>query len=78
MLLYNIRMIKQVYKDEKLWDYRHALWATFIFLLYSVTFCYVFTLVCFQPLFYRPPLYVSLPLLALMLADRIYIPFNTR
>ena len=71
-------MIKQVYKDEKLWTYKHALWATFIFLLYSAIFEYIVFLACFYPLFARPQLYVSLPILALILADRLYIPFTTR
>ena len=71
-------MIKLIYKDEKLWSWKHVIWATAIFLMYSATFYYFIIKVCFQSLIGRPPIPVSVIFLLLMLADRLYAPVMSR
>lgn len=71
-------MIRLIYRNEKKWKARHAIWCILVFLVNSLAFWYIVLKCCFQELCPRPPLPLTIICLLLILADRLYTPLLKR
>lgn len=75
---YKIIMIRFVYSKERLWNIYEALWCFLIFLVNNLIFFFVVIKITFRDYVARPPWYVVIIGMLLLLADISYTPYKTK